>query len=94
MVYLLVRHSVADWEKWKPAYDDSNEFRKEAGSLGSQVFTDADNPNMVTVLLKWDSLENAQKFTSSDELKQKMMEAGVTSQPAIHFLDLKDELEM
>jgi hypothetical protein len=36
---------------------------------------------------QWDSVENAQRFAASDNLREVMMEAGVIGRPEIHFLN-------
>ena len=38
-------------------------------------------------LLEWDSIENAKKFTQSDQTKEVMKDAGVVGMPAIHFVE-------
>ena len=43
--------------------------------------------NEVVVLFEWDSVENAQAFASSDNLREAMQKAGVVSKPNIYFLD-------
>ena len=87
MPYILVHSKVEDFNKWKSSYDENSDFRTELGSKGGKVFQSADNPDEVFVLLEWDSLENAQKFAQSDELKEKMQQAGVVGKPDIHFLE-------
>ena len=44
MPFILVRHTVADFATWKPAYDEHAAMRKDAGSKGGQVLRSADNP--------------------------------------------------
>ena len=38
MVHLLVHHSVEDYNKWKPVFDEHESARAKAGSKGAQVF--------------------------------------------------------
>ena len=58
--------------------------------MGTQVFRSAENPNEVVILLEWDSLENARRFTQSDDLRAAMQRAGVTGPPDIYFLEEAD----
>ena len=51
MPFILVRHTVADFATWKPAYDEHAAMRKDAGSKGGQVLRSADNPQEVVVRL-------------------------------------------
>ena len=85
MTYQLVQHTVADYAKWKIVFDEHIATRKSFGSRGAQVMRSADNPNAVTVLIEWDSTQNAQKFSESDTLREGMERAGVTSKPEIFY---------
>lgn len=81
--YLMVKHTVADYDKWKPFFDQDAERRKQHGSKGALVLRDAQKPNDVTIVMEWDSVENAQKFGQTPELKEIMQKAGVISEPQI-----------
>ena len=45
------------------------------------VLRHADDPNFVTVINTWDSIESFQAFFGREELKAGMAEAGVTAPP-------------
>ncbi len=90
MPYILVRHKVADYAMWKPVYDEHAATRKAGGCLGTRVFRSADNPNEVVILAEWDNAENARQFAQSEDLRQKMQEAGVVDRPDVYFLDEAD----
>lgn len=95
MPYMLVQHTVEDYEKWKAVFDEHGEAaRRAAGSKGGLVLRSPDNPNQVTILLEWDSLENARAFANSDDLREAMERAGVTGAPSINFLDEADRLSV
>lgn len=84
MVYLNVRHTAADYAKWRPFFDEDETRRRSYGSTGvNQVFRDADNPNIITLVMEWDNAENALKFINSPELGPLMQKAGVIGQPAL-----------
>lgn len=84
MVYINVRHTVADYEKWRPFFDGDLNRRKAAGATGDEkVYCDANNPNIVTTLMAWDSKENAQKFAADPKLAEVMKQAGVIGQPEL-----------
>lgn len=86
MVYTIVRHQVEDFAKWKEVFEGASEFRRSYGEESHQVFRDSDNPNTVTVLNKWNDLNKVKEFFTLDEIKQKMKESGMVSEPTIHFL--------
>ena len=87
MSYILVKHNVGEFGKWKTFYDKHLGTRKAGGSKGARVFRNTNNPNEAILLFEWNTLENAQKFAQSDDLRQRMQEAGVTGKPDIYFLD-------
>ena len=87
MPYLLVRHQVEEYERWRRLYDEHGATRKAAGCKGTQVFRDAESPNEIAILLEWDDLAKARQFTESEDLKETMQRAGVSGRPEIRFLD-------
>jgi heme-degrading monooxygenase HmoA len=87
MPYVLIRHKVADYGKWKRAFDTHAATRKANGSKGGRLFRSADDPNEVVVLLQWNELRKARQFVASDDLRQAMERAGVSDQPNIYFLE-------
>jgi quinol monooxygenase YgiN len=87
MASMLVQHSVKDFAVWKKMYDSVADLRASSGELSDQVYRDASDPNKLTAIFKWDSLENAQKYANSPELKAAMEKAGVEGPPNIFFLN-------
>jgi heme-degrading monooxygenase HmoA len=87
MAYLLIHHTVEDYNKWKHNFDAHESARSVNGSRGGRVFCSANNPNEVFVLLEWDSIENAQKFAQSINLKEVMKNADVIGMPSIYFVE-------
>ena len=49
MTFVLVRHKVQDFAKWKPVYDEHQATRKASGSKRARLFRSADNPNDSTL---------------------------------------------
>jgi hypothetical protein len=85
MIRLFVRHSVADFAKWKQTYDDFDAERRAMGVVNQAVFTATDDPNDVTVWHDFETLESARGFADSPRLREVMSGAGVVGQPAIWF---------
>ena len=90
MPYLLIRHKVEDYDRWKKAFDDHASIREAAGSKGGHIFRSADNPNEVVAIMEMEALDRARQFVGSDELRQAMQKAGVTGPPDILFLEHAD----
>jgi heme-degrading monooxygenase HmoA len=86
-LFVLVRHKVQDYARFKPTFDEHGAARKAAGSKGARVFQSADNPNEVIALMEWDELKNARQFTQSQDLKKAMEKAGVADKPDVYFLE-------
>ncbi len=87
MSQVLIRHKVADYASWKPAYDAQAQDRLEAGCTSDMVMQDENDPNMVTILFDWNDLEEAHTFAQSEELKNAMQTAGVQGMPEIYFME-------
>ena len=84
MVYLNVRHTVSDYAQWRPIFDEDAARRKAAGASGvTQVYRDMDEPNTITLILEWDTAENANKFAHDPALGAVMQKAGVIGVPAV-----------
>lgn len=92
MPYILIRHKVNDYTTWKSGFDDHGGARRAAGSQGGYVLRNADDPNEVLILLEVDDLNRARAFAASDELREKMQEAGVADQPDLFFLEEADRV--
>ena len=87
MTHVLVRHKVADFTRWKEAFDSHLSVRKRAGETGFRLFQSADDPHELFVLLDWESSDEARKFMTSTELREAMQRAGVQGVPEIHYLE-------
>ncbi len=62
MPYMLVRHKVEDYDRWKPIFDEHGAVREESGSKGGRLFRNADDPNETIILFEWDDLDKACQF--------------------------------
>ena len=90
MPYLLIHHKVADYDRWKTAFDEHASMRQAAGSKGGYLFRNADNSNEIVLIIEMEDLERARQFVGSDDLRQAMEKAGVTGPPDIQFLELAE----
>ena len=85
MATMFVRHEVGDYAAWRQAYDDFDVRRRELGVTANSVYRSADNPNEVTATHEFATVEAAQQFAASADLKQAMGRAGVVGAPTIWF---------
>lgn len=86
MAYLFVRAPVADYAAWRSVYDGFEPTRQTFGVKSASVYRSADDPNDVTVMLEFETVEAAKAFASSPELKDRMELAGVAGPPTIWFV--------
>ena len=82
---LLVRHQVEDYAKWRSVYDSLDGLRKEHGCTGDEVMVDPADKQDVFIIHRFPTLEQAQSFAGSAELREGMGRAGVKAAPRIEF---------
>jgi quinol monooxygenase YgiN len=87
MASMLVQHKVKDFATWKKVFDSVLDLRRSNGELSAQIYHDASDPNLLTLMFKWNSIANAQKYAHSPELRAAMEQAGVDGAPVISFLN-------
>src|SRR6266403_5561936 len=83
MTYVLVRHKVADFSKWKAEYDANLPTRQKAGLEEEHLLRNIDNPDEVVLLYEAENLHEAQAFARSSDLREAMQKAGVVDKPDI-----------
>lgn len=77
---------VKEYNQWKDTFNSMRPVRKDFGSTGEKIFrADGDNTEVV-VILDWDNVDKAKKFSESREIKDAMQRAGVVDSN-FFFLD-------
>ena len=79
--YTIASHPVRDFATWKSLFDQFEPIRKDGGELSAVVLRHSDDPNMVTVINTWDTIETAQAFFNREELKAAMGAVSYTHLP-------------
>jgi len=87
MPTLFLKHKVKSYDSWRPAYDRHLVARAQAGLREVGVFRDAKDSNDLLIVWTTDNLGQAKSFLNSLELKSKMKEAGVVSDPEVWFAE-------
>lgn len=59
MPYLIIRHKVEDYDRWKPVFDGHGLTRAEFGSTGYQLLRSDDDPNELVMMVEVSDLEGA-----------------------------------
>ena len=85
MIITAIRHPVQNYDTWKAVYDTMPPTSR--GAKFSRVNRSVDDSNMVVVVAGFDSLDEAEAFLGSAELREKMGEAGVVGEPRIEIYE-------
>ena len=80
-MYLVMQHGVRDYDDWKPIFDTGESVRRRHRCTGHEIFRGQDDPNDLTIMLEFPSREAGESFLADPELKGRMAEAGVMSEP-------------
>jgi uncharacterized protein (DUF1330 family) len=67
MPYVIARHRVEDYARWKRVFDESEAGMREAGVKSPQIFRNRDDPNELALLIEVDDREQAGRWTRSEE---------------------------
>ena len=86
MTYVLIRHKIVDFGKWKLAYDGDITSRDRAGLKETHLLHNVQNHEEVVLLFEAKDLQKALEFCNSADLRDTMQKAGVIAKPDIVFL--------
>ena len=89
-VLAVISHPVEDYATWRQAYDDFSDAQQAGGVIMEQVYQDPADPNKVLVLHGFETLEAADVFLNSEELKSAMQGAGVAAPPDVMVMSRAD----
>jgi len=87
MIYALVRFTVEDILKWKSVFEEAAALRKIYGSMSAQAFSKVENKNEITVLLHFETREQAEQMFQSTEFREVTKRGGMVAPPEVTFLD-------
>lgn len=83
---LVIHHKVADYAKWRPAYDADQPARTAAGLTNCQVRSRVSDANDIFIACQMADAAKARAFTTAPRLAAKMKGAGVLGKPEFDFL--------
>ncbi|MBL7848769.1 MAG: hypothetical protein JNL40_14980 [Cyclobacteriaceae bacterium] len=89
---LGVSHEVSDYDHWKKIFDQDEPVRTKANLELRAISTNADNPNMVNILFATDDIDKAKEVINSEELRKRMTEAGVRTEPVFAVFRVPEHL--
>ena len=82
---VMIRSKVKDWDAWKKSFDGHKQARTDAGLTDRVISYTVGNNHNVTLVFAVADMEKAKAFINSQDLKDKMKEAGVEGPPDIFF---------
>lgn len=82
---LIARHRVNDYSAWRSVYDSVDGLRQQYGCTGDEVLVDPADKQEVFVVHRFPTLEQAEAFAGSNELREAMGRAGVAGPPRIEI---------
>lgn len=87
MMVMTISHKVANYAKWKPAYESHDSTRLANGLHNYVIARGIDDSNMVMVALKMDDVNKAKELAASQGMKDRMKAAGVTGPVSIDYVE-------
>ena len=87
VMIMSIRHKVANYAKWKVAYESHDSARVANGLHNYVIARGIDDSNMVLVAVKMDDVEKAKAMANSASLKERMKAGGVVGTPIIDYIE-------
>jgi len=93
MITTFVKHAVKDYAAWRSVYDNFLPIAKTKGVVKEHVYQDKNSSDTIIVTHQFQSVQEANEFFNSGELRKAMESAGVLGSPEIWFgEELKPEV--
>ena len=86
MVYVMVRHQIADYTAWRGIFDAALDFRHQGGERSCRIFRNSEDDNDLTLLFECESEDLAHRYMHSPDLHAKMKQAGVIGKPQVTYI--------
>ncbi len=87
---IMTRMKVQDYATWKAGYDKGEPLRREFKVRSVTILRDASEPGVLTVITRFDSVDDAKKMMGSDRWKEATKAASVAGME-VTFNDIADE---
>jgi hypothetical protein len=85
---VIIDQHVADYDSWRAAFDDHEDFRVINGMKSSRVHVLPEDRNRVIVVCSFDTVDEAKAFAALPDLAKAMQESGVVGAPEITFAEV------
>lgn len=91
MYVLVIHHRVADYKAWKTVFDTLPPAR--AGARFHRIHRKVGDPNDVSVVAGFDTVEAAARFRDDPELEEAMRDADVMSTPRFELYEQVESVQ-
>jgi ribosome-binding factor A len=81
----MIRSKVKDWDTWKKSFDSHIQKRIDAGLTDRVISHTVGDTHQVTLVFAVADMAKATAFMNSQDLKDKMKEAGVEGPPDVFY---------
>ena len=85
---MVVKHKVADYDKWRKEYDAHDSIRTAYTISHYMVGRGADDANIIVTATKFLDLQKAKDFSQLQYLKEAMKKAGVIGKPEFSYYEV------
>lgn len=89
--FLMVQHTVKDFDFWKKEFDKHKSVRSEYNLSLTALGKDLENSLNVVAIFNSDDTDNIKSFLEKSNLKEAMQHAGITSEPIQKIMVLNKE---
>lgn len=87
MIYLLLRHTIEDYGRWREGFDRHLAARQAGGATNeAYVMRNVYDAQEIIVLLGWHDLVSVRAFTNSVSLRTALNQMGVVGVPEVYVL--------
>lgn len=87
MAKVIVKHHVADYNRWYPVYTEHGQVRRAHGGTGHTIEREVTDPNSLLVINDFATLDGARAFAQDPSLKDAMERAGVDGAPMVWIVE-------
>lgn len=88
MTILRIEHPVANFERWKQAFDSDPVGRERSGVRRYQILRSLDNPNFVMIDLEFDTKAEADALLAAMRVIWGQVEGTVMTNPQAHIVEI------
>ena len=82
-VTFVVHFPVADYDTWKPVFDEHEWLRRQHGAMEHRIWRIVQDPNYLATHLDFPSEAYGEAFVADPALREAMDRAGVTAEPGV-----------